>query len=134
MNRDDLVEIRDARPNDKNFIFATWLRGLRYGNDWFGLIDKDVYYRVYHTVLEKILTSGVSIKIACLKEDPDVILGYSVYKNTTLHWVFCKKSWRGIKLMTSLLPIEIKAVSHITKVGRTILAKKQGIIFDPFDI
>lgn len=133
MNKTDLIAIRDANPDDKNFIFSTWLRGLRYGNDWFELIDKDIYYKVYHKVLEKLLTSGVEIKVACLKEDHGVILAYSVYKNNTLHWVFSKKSWRGIGLMRDLVPRHIDTISHVTAIGKSI-AIKRGWKFNPFDL
>lgn len=132
MNKTDLITVRDAVPDDKNFIFSTWLRGLRYGNEWFELIDKNVYYKVYHVMLEKIVTSGVEIKIACLKEDPSVILGYAVYSGKRLDWLFVKKAWRGIGIARMLIPANIERVSHITQVGKSLLRKLPNAIFDPF--
>lgn len=134
MNKLDLISIRDARPSDKSFIFATWLRGLRYGNDWFTLIDKDTYFQCYHKVLERILVSGVTIKVACLLEDPEVILGYSVSKDSRLDWVFVKKAWRNIGLAKLLIPQDLKTVSHITQVGKAIIAKTPTVKFDPFNL
>lgn len=134
MNKYELIAFREANPDDKSFIFATWLRGLRYGNDWFELIEKATYFRVYHAALERLLTSGVTIKVACLKDEPNVILGYAVYKGNRLDWVFVKKSWRGIGICHDLVPEEIRKVSHLTKTGRALLAKRSYLVFDPFDL
>ena len=129
----NLITVRDANPDDKSFIFATWLRGLRYGNEFFAAIHKATYFRNYHAILEKLLTSGVTIKVACLKEDPSVILAYSVFKGPRLDWVFVKAAWRGIGLAKSIIPPTIEKVSHLTKVGRSILVKYPHVVFDPFD-
>lgn len=133
LQKDELVMIRNVIPEDKNFIFATWLKGLRFGNDWYGLIDSKVYFRIYHTVIEALLSRpNISIKVACLKEDHKVILGYSVYSDIRLDWVHVKKSWRGIGLAKDLVPDNITTASHVTDVGRSII-KKKGIIFNPFE-
>lgn len=135
LNKADLITTRFAVPEDRNFIFATWLRGLKYGNDYFNLIDKDIYFKRYHQVLEHILTSGVQINVACLKEDQSVILGYSVYKGDTLHWVFVKSAWRHIGIAKSLYPAETKKVTHLTKTGVKLFEtklKELNVIFDPF--
>ena len=133
LDKNDLVMIRDAIPEDKNFIFATWLKGLRFGNDWYGLIDSKVYFRVYHDLIEVLLAKpNTTVKVACLKEDPRVLLGYSVYSSTRLDWVHLKKAWRGIGLAKDLVPNNIASVSHLTSVGRSILKKYDKVIFDPF--
>ena len=135
MNKADLVAIRSVEPGDKNFIFSTWLKGLRYGNDWFGLIHQDCYYKAYHPIIERIL-SVADVKIACLKEDKDVILGYSVSRsiqgNIVLDFVFVKSAWRNIGICRSLIPTNTVAVTHVTKVGRSMLEKHKHVIFDPF--
>jgi len=119
---------------DKNFIFSTWLKGLRFGNDWYGLINSKVYFSVYHGVIEAILSKpNVSVKVACLKEDPNVILGYAVYSGNRLDWVHVKKSWRKIGIARDLVPKTITTVSHVTDVARSILKKHEHISFNPFD-
>lgn len=135
MNKADLVEIRDGTAGDRNFIFSTWLKGLRYGNDWFGLIQQDCYYKAYHAVIERIL-SAADVKVACLKEDKDVILGYSVSRsiqgNVVLDFVFVKSAWRGIGIGRSLIPSSTVCVTHLTKVGRSMLEKRPTVLFNPF--
>lgn len=90
----------------------------------------------YHKVLEKFLDNPrVTITVACLKDDPAVILGYSVahVSNTgdqVLDWAFVKKAWRQIGIAKSLVPPNLKFVSHITKIGRAI--KPPGVVYNPF--
>lgn len=132
MKSSDLIAIRDAVDADKPFILATWLRGLRFGNDWFLTIDPKAYFKSYHDVIANIINkSHTTIKIACLKEDPNVILGYCVYNNNAIHWVFVKKAWRSIGIAKNLVPENIKTVTHITDVGKSITIKK-GYTFNPF--
>ncbi len=126
-----LIHIRPARETDLNLVYATWLRGLYYGNPWFREIDKDIYFQHYEHVLKTILlNTKVSTLIACLKEDEDVALGYSVIQNDILHWVFVKPQWRKIGLAKDLTPTDIKEVSHLTVVGSQI--KPKGWKFNPF--
>lgn len=133
VDKKDLIEIRNMYPDDWNFILSTWLKGLRYGNDWFGLIEAGVYYTNYQKHIERILQSPTTaVKVACLKESPDVILGYSVTRGNTLDWVFVKKNWRLIGIARSLVPDTTTHVSHLTDVGRSILKKSPGITFNPF--
>lgn len=134
MNKNELVKIRDFSPSDKNFILATFLRGLFYGESWFSLIDKKIFMEHYHKVVEYILNKpGISIKIACLSEDADVILGYAIYENDKLHWTFVKKNWRNIGIAKDLVPSNITTVTHLTKVGLSIIHKK-SLQFNPFSI
>lgn len=132
MNKLDLIATRDYMPSDQNFILATWLRGLFYGNEWFGSIEKDTYFLHYQEIVKQILNKpGIVIKVACLKDDPDVILSYAVYEGSIVHWVQTKVAWRNIGLCRSLVPKHITTISHITKIGRTLLYRNK-LTFNPF--
>jgi hypothetical protein len=131
----ELIVIRPYKESDHNFILSTWLKGLRYGNQIYGLIDQKVYYEVYHKLIENILAAkGTEVNMACLKEDPDTILGYSVTRNnkTILDWNFIKAAWRGIGIGKLLTPETVKIVTHVTKTGISILKKHPEIIYNPF--
>lgn len=131
----DLFMIRDFKESDKAFVLATWLRGLRYGNDWFEFIAAEPYFRLYQDVIESILKrTDVKTSVACLKDDEDVIVGYSVYRYPDrLDWVFVKNNWRKIGIAKSLVPSTITTVSHVTDQGRRIMEKKYPkLIFNPF--
>lgn len=127
----DLFALRDSNPDDINFIYATWLKALFYGNPAYNAIDKDIYFENYRKVVCGLLGSS-SVKVACLKDDPDVIIGYSVYSGKTLHFVFVKAIWRKIGVAKSLVPADIEQVSHLTTVGRSILNKYPKVKYNPF--
>lgn len=134
LNKNELVAIRGFKPDDYNFIIATWLRGLYYGDSWFSLIPKQVFMTRYHHIIEALLGSNkVIVKVACLKEDPEVILGYSVLSVdlTAVHWVFVKKAWRTIGIAKQLTPESVTTATHLTKTGLSILTKKKTV-FNPF--
>lgn len=138
LDKSELVAVRDSTPDDKNFILATWLRGLYYGDSWFSVIPKKVFMECYHTVLENLLKRPETIvKVSCLKDDPEVVLGYAVYRDThgvlILDYVFVKSAWRGIGIAKSLIPSNVFSVTHLTKSGYAILRKKMpNVPFNPF--
>lgn len=136
MNKSELVAIRDAVPDDLNFVYASWLRGLYYGDSVFSQMKKSDFMQHYQGFIEVILRSpGVRVKIACLKDDPGVILGYAVLTGDAngVHFVFIKKSWRGIGLARDLVPKDANLATCLTKVGLAIVKKKEWA-FNPFII
>ncbi len=89
----------------------------------------------YHKVLERFLDNPkVNITVACLIDDPQVILGYSVTRESrgdvVMDWVFVKSAWRNIGIGKSLVPPNLKIVTHLTKTGRAL--KPEEVIYDPF--
>lgn len=134
VNKADLLIVtRPFNSDDRNFILATFLRGLYYGDTWFSEIDKRVFMETYNKVVNHIIDApSTSITVACFADDPATILGYAmVGSGTNLHWVFVKKKWRGIGIAKDLVPSSIKNVTHVTKVGLAIIRKK-GLAFNPF--
>lgn len=133
---EDLFTVRDGNSSDENFIFASWLRGLYYGNSWFREVNKDVFMDAYHRVIEFILKStNTKVKVCCLKDDPEVILGYAVFgANDTLHWIFVKSIWRMRGVAKALVPAPVRRVTHLTKTGLTIMRRRPNVSFDPFNI
>lgn len=134
VDKKDLFAIRELRMDDLNLIFSTWLRGLYYGDSWFSLIEKKVFMDNYHTILERLLTSGTArVRITCLKDDPEVILGYAVLGNPgVLHWVFVKSAWRGIGIAKGMIPEDTTAITHLTKLGVSYLKSHNKLTFNPF--
>lgn len=114
MKKSDLIINRPYNPKqDIGFVHSTWITGLYYGNPWFKHIPRDIYFPNYRKVIHSILENpAVTVSLACLKEEQDVILAYCVFAGSTVHWVYCKEAWRKIGLAKSLLPKEIKAMSH----------------------
>lgn len=127
--------IRDIKKEDIPFIMATWLRGLYYGNAFFALMKKDSFMDVYKKYLE-VLISKSAVKIACLKEDENEILGYSVLSPDFqgIHWVFVKKLLREQGVGKSLLPQYPSYFTHFTDLGLQLSKKFTDFSFEPFKI
>lgn len=126
------IVLRDVIPEDINFIRATFLKGTYYGSEWTAAISKDVFFTQYAKVLDNLLLVA-NIKIACLSDAPDVILGYSIYHQNILHFVFVKKAWRLQGIANKLVPLGITTCTAITKPGNAIRRKK-GVDFNPFEL
>lgn len=146
---DGIYEIRNFRESDRSFILATFLRGLYYGNEFFNIIPKHIFMQNYKRVAEALVNSPKNvIQVACLKEDSDTILGYSILSADfmTVHWVYVKSSetkiagedgkltWRGKGIGKSLLPQFPAYYTHFSSVGLEIAKKFPQCVFNPFQI
>ncbi len=121
-----MIELRSYNDDtDRGFVYSTWLRGLYYGNSYFGSIDKDVFFEKYESVLDHILTTpGVTITIAGLADDADSILGYIVRNGAVVHWAHVKAPWRKRGIAKQLAGrSEISVVTHVTPAGNAIRLK-----------
>lgn len=120
---------------DKSFIYSTFLRGLYYGNPFYGAINKTAFFEHYPKVLDHILSKqDTEVKVACLADDEDIILGYAIIENTVLHYIAVKESWRMQGIARKLLAgSEIATVTHSTKPGASII-KKKGWELNPWKI
>lgn len=122
--------IGDAR----NFIYSKWLRSLRYENDFFRLIDAESYWASYQGHIRRVLSGpDTTVTLAVLTDDPDVILGFSVWRRNVLDYVYVHKHQRRLGIAKSLVPAGIEAFTHVTKTALTIWGSKYGHWrFDPF--
>lgn len=130
-----LYEIRDFRSSDKSFILATFLRGLYYGNEFYKIMPKPVFMENYKQVAEALLGSPKSrVLVACLKDDQDVVLGYSWVSSTEpiLHWCFVKKDWRKAGIGKSLIPFIPESYSHFSTLGLDLVKRFPNCHFNPF--
>ena len=129
-----LYDIRDMVETDKAFIMATWLRGLFYGDSWFSQIPKEIFMNSYKRIADQLLSSpGVRVRVACLKEDRDVILGYSVVSadDRAVIWIFVKTAWRQQGIAKSLVPQSVVYATLLTTLGKELMSKR-NLKFNPF--
>lgn len=131
MNDQDIT-IRDPEAGDLNFILSTWLKAIYYGSEYWNLVDQEAYFKNMEPFIKKLLIKS-TVKVACLSDDTDVVLGYSVYQNNSIHMIFVKKSYRKLGIGKMLYPEGIDTVSNLTTQGNAI-RKKMNLKFDPFAI
>lgn len=107
----------------RNMIFGEFLRSLRFGNEYFKLIDAEPYFQVYHAYFSVLLNRPEAlIKIAVLTDDDDVALGWSLTEPDKVHFVYVKKDYRhkpgnphNPRIGSSLVSEPFSRFSHITK-------------------
>lgn len=132
---DNLYTLRPGQADDYAFIKATWLRGMYYGDSWFSQIPKPIFMDVNSKFFDKLLlSSSTKVTVACLSEDPGVILGYAItsLSGEIAHFVYVKASWRKQGIARHLLSTFPKSVSHLTKLGAALLNKIGNPIFNPY--
>lgn len=131
---DLLIHTRTSTAEDLGFIYSTWLKGFYFGNTWRHRVEQEPYAAQQRPLIEYILFHPeTEIRVACLKEDPDVIVGYNVSRGTILDWIWVKPIWRKLGVGTMLMHGNTKAYTHLTTIGRAILRnKKKKWTFCPF--
>jgi GNAT superfamily N-acetyltransferase len=132
-----ILHIHGNDPQLKPYIamiYSDWLKSLRYGNDWFKMIDSDIYFATYKQLIKRILERPDTIvRLAVLEEENDVCLGWSIAELITIHYVFVKKDYRKQHIGTELMPPNIQQTTHMTYNGRQVWLKKfRDLVFNPF--
>lgn len=128
------VVIREfKRKQDEALVYATWRNSLWYDDDKRREGDSDRFFRVATGSIRDVLDNpNTVVRVACLHDCPDVIVGYSVVTGWLLHFVYVKADYRNKGIGTLLVPKNIRAISPaITKVGRIIALKKKLIKENP---
>ena len=118
----------------RGMVFAKWLRSLRFGNDYFKLVDSACYYSAYHRYISNILGKlETVVTVAVLSDDKDVALGFSVSRGNILDYVHVHKDQRKQGIGTRLIPRGIDTITHLTRTGLSIWGSKyKAWKFDPF--
>lgn len=90
------VLVRDAEPDDHSFLFSTYLRNNWYSKTQTTTLKKATWMGLQHRRLEKVLEDQ-TVKVACLSEDPDTIIGYC-FKDGKEPFTYVKLAWRAPNL------------------------------------
>lgn len=130
-------EFKGADPRLEQYlalILATWLRSLRYGSDFFKLVDSPTFFKIYSTTLLSIMRRPeVLVRVAVLTSEPDVAVGWCVFQHGVLHYVWVRPMGRKQGIARSLMPKNIQVITHLTKVGKSLWIKKlEHAKFNPF--
>lgn len=134
MNPDDNDIIRlISRPFnpqlDKNCIYALWRNSSFYSNN-----TKRYGPATTHTIkikkqqterIRKILQNA-QVRVACLEDDPNIIIGYVVYTRDHLDWIYIKPDYRRQGIASMITPRDIETFTdETTKIGQKIIDKKK---------
>lgn len=118
------IVVRDFYPDwDSACIYATWRNSAYYGVPRGTECPKGFFSNLTQKIKEILKTAKV--RIACLSDDPSIIIGYSVVSGTHLDWIYVKTEYRHMGIGKMLFPKDIETVTdHFTKIGRVIAEKK----------
>jgi ribosomal protein S18 acetylase RimI-like enzyme len=128
------VILRDIQPTDHALIFSSWRNAL-----WFAEKrpdnEADKFYAMTSKSIRKLLDNKENhVKIACLQEDPDEIIGYAVLNKSHLHFVYVKVDYRK-KGIGSLLTKGFETVTRPqTRIGKVLVEKKKLVIKEKEDV
>ncbi len=138
-----IIEMKTAGPafeQYKPLVLATWLRGLKHGDEFFCLVDPEAYYTIYSKVILSLLKRPeCRARLAVMADDSDTAIAWTVYEGKVLHFIFVKRGGSGELtgrrqgIATSIFPDGVDTFTHITKVGKSIWLKKfKDLKFNPF--
>lgn len=137
MTQSDLQwAIRPASGSDLNFLYSTWLNSYRCDSKIGKSTKKSVYFGEYYSVVDSILEKAKTL-IACLSEEPNVIVGFLVFEPQVLHYCFTKESFRGLGVARSLYDRAFGGAgalfhTHKTRQAEPILEKLPALTYNPF--
>lgn len=119
----------------RKFVGGCWLPGLYFNNSFFREIDEKTFFEFYQVVIDRILSRyGRRMSAATLKQDPDTIVGFSIWEErpegNILHWVYVRPEWRRNGIAANLIPPNVVTVTHLTDV--TVNRKPKNWKFNPF--
>lgn len=124
-----MLTIRAGTPGDRAFVVSTMLKSLRSGCHFYRKMDKIAFQKNYNRIVDRLLDIA-EVRVACLIEDPDIIIGYAICRDSVLDYVYVKSLWRQKGIAKSLCG-GVTTVSHLTSVAEPIILK-HGIRFNPF--
>lgn len=118
----------------KALVFSRFLRSLRFGNDYFKMIDSDPYYEIYHKYLSVLLNRPQTrVKLAVLSDDHENVLGFAITEPKKLHYCHVYKDYRRSGIAKTLCQESFEIITHITNVGASIWNNKfPKVRFNPF--
>ena len=122
--------IRDGVATDIPFVFRSWLTSYRRSSFARGIRDR-IYFANEHKAIERILRS-CSIRVACINEDPEIILGYVVLGPSIVHYAFTKPAFRRMHILTRLLPDGDLEYTHRTEDSDRVLARLPRLTYNPY--
>lgn len=107
--------IYDSYP--KGVYHASCLRIVESKTDWMN--------EFYETVKKQLLAA--TIRVACIEDDPNKILGYSIIDGDMLEFVYVKEMFRNNGIGTLLTKDKFRTINPftLTKVGDEILKRRE---------
>lgn len=126
---------REPVASDLNFIYDSFLKTVKSNKQFSQKPSNRVFFPEMQKIIDRILASSKTI-ITCLKEDPNVIVGYLIYSDQTLQFCFVKQPWWGLGIAKAMFneAFQSPAIQYafITDMGEDIAKCHPEFVFNPY--
>lgn len=114
-----LWDIRDVRPEEIAWIYASWLNSYRYGSTLGKSCRNSIFFAHYPLVMDDILAKS-TVKVAADLDNPKVAFAYIVSDEKTLHYVFVKEPFRRFGIATDLYQFVSNQAGYLSSTTESI--------------
>lgn len=117
------VVLRKFDPDmDSGFIYSTFPKGVYHGSYDDITLPKKEWFALFYEAMKASLDLS-QITIACMDGSPEVIIGYSIVRESILQFVYVKESYRkqGIARILTRNRYSKVNTDNLTIVGHAIL-------------
>lgn len=132
----ETLKIRPMDEGDFNFVINSWLKTYKYSGPFKRVADR-IYFDHYEPKVKTLIKKS-DVYIACLKEDPAVIIGYLAIErkgSDIIHFCLVKDLWQKMGVAKYLLetaePSRHASYTHWTDPMNS-LSNKVTYTFNPF--
>jgi GNAT superfamily N-acetyltransferase len=124
----ETVVLRKFNPSrDSGLIYDSFPKGVYYSSYLPIKTDKTKWFKDFFIYTKQLLATPDAITVACMSDNSDVIIGYSIVVDKALEFVYVKESFRNQGIAKLLLKNQqVELYKNVTKVGNAILTKKEG--------
>lgn len=134
----DKVKVRPMGDADFNFIINSWLKTYKYSGPAVKRMLDRVYFETYEPIVKTLIRRS-DVYVACLRDDPEIIVGYLAIERTknhdVIHFCLVKDLWQKMGVATYLIeaadPRPDTYFTHWTNPIQSII-NKVTYLFNPF--
>lgn len=121
------VIIRPFCPEtDEACVYSTWRNASYYGMPARNSKTNGKEFFRKQTALIRDILKNAYVRVACLKDDPMTIIGYSVTTDKHLDFIYVKVEYRNKGIGRLLMPKNIQTVTNrLTKIGLVLVDKNK---------
>ena len=127
------LHFRNVNQHDVNFILNSLMQGVKDYNVQHGIMSYN-FFDNFKEVIKLLLEQNDSL-IVCDVDEPDVIYGYCIYSNKTLHYVYVKHSLRRFGVAKALILQAIGGLPEYYTIQSKMsnkITQKYNIKFNPY--
>lgn len=98
-----MITVRDANADDLDFIIHSFLMGF-WGSPAIRGMDRDEYFSMMRPRFKAALANpAVHVRVACVQDDPNTLVGWSAHVGETLIWAYVRKPMRQMGVFKTLI-------------------------------